>query len=142
MTGAVIALTVKNPILAVPLAFLSHFVQDLIPHYGSKNTKLFGRGFNTYLIADFLFSLCLMALLGFWFPSHTWIIWGCMIAAASPDLMWAYYKLYIGHIKMREIKLGSVAAFHQSIQWKQTPPGAIVEAVWFVSMGAILISLR
>jgi hypothetical protein len=34
MAGAVIALTVKQPVLAVPLAFLSHFATDMIPHFG------------------------------------------------------------------------------------------------------------
>jgi len=32
LTGAAIASGVKNPLLAVPLALLSHFVLDLIPH--------------------------------------------------------------------------------------------------------------
>ena len=33
LTGALIGLTISNPALALPLAFLSHLVCDAIPHY-------------------------------------------------------------------------------------------------------------
>ena len=57
MTGAVIALTVKKPELAIPLSFLSHFAQDAIPHFGIPGYKLFTKKFNLGLLADFLFAV-------------------------------------------------------------------------------------
>jgi hypothetical protein len=94
LTGAVIAIAVKRPELAVPLAFLSHFVQDAIPHwdYGVKpgSGKLFDRRFNTFLITDLIFGLSIMAFVLGAFPDQYKVIWACMIAAASPDLMWGY----------------------------------------------------
>lgn len=41
LAGAAIAFRVKNPILAIIFAFLSHFVLDFIPHneYNVKNIK-------------------------------------------------------------------------------------------------------
>lgn len=150
MTGAVIALVVKNPAAAVPLAFLSHFVQDMIPHWdygvrrvGDPNGNFFTRRFNLSLLADFLLSVGMMILLAFLFPAHKWLIWGCMVAAASPDLMWAYYRLYRQHIKRgKVIHLDPLARLHAKIQWSQTGAGLIVEILWFISTGAIILNLR
>jgi hypothetical protein len=139
MTGAVIALTVKQPALAVPLAFLSHFATDMIPHFGLDEKQLFKRRFNVILVADFLFAISLMVILAVLFPEHIWLIWACMIAAASPDLMWAYHRLYIEHHKKRPKKLGRIASFHSKIQWSQTIPGFLIEAIWFVLMGTIVL---
>ena len=139
MTGAVIALTVKQPLLAVPLSFISHFVQDAIPHFGFSDARLFSRRFNVFLIADFLFSIFLMIILGIMFPSSKWLIWECMIAAASPDLMWAYYRLHVEHIKKHRPHYGSLAKLHIRVQWSQTIRGALVEIAWFIAMGVIII---
>jgi hypothetical protein len=139
MTGAVIALVVKQPALAVPLAFLSHFIIDAIPHFGVIEKEIFGRRFNIILILDFLFAVCLMILLAFLFPAHAWIIWACMIAAASPDLMWAYHRLYL---MKRPRRFGIIAKFHSKIQWSQTMPGACVEALWFLLIGSLILTLK
>jgi hypothetical protein len=67
MTGAAIALAVKQPALAVPLAFLSHFVTDMIPHFGLNEQELFSKRFNLILFADFIFAISLMAV--------SWLNW-------------------------------------------------------------------
>jgi hypothetical protein len=143
MTGAAIALLVKEPALAVPLSFLSHFACDAIPHSGlPPGGKLFNRFFNVTLITDFVVAVIMMVILGILFPSHKWLIWACMIAAASPDLMWAYYHLYLQKIKNRKPKLGPLARFHSWIQWSQTPKGWFVEVIWFLAVGAFILSRR
>ena len=38
LTGGLLALTLPAPI-ALPLAFVSHFVLDMLPHYGIKNSE-------------------------------------------------------------------------------------------------------
>jgi hypothetical protein len=126
----------------VPLAFLSHFAIDAIPHFGLDDRELFGRRFNIILIADFLFAISLMAVLAILFPAHIWLVWVCMIAAASPDLMWAYHKLYVVHLNKRKINLGHIGRFHKKIQWSQTLPGAYVEALWFLLIGSYILLLR
>lgn len=142
MTGAVIALAVKQPALAIPLAFLSHFVCDLIPHFGLDEKEIFGKRFNIILISDFLFAVLLMIVLAILFPDQMWLIWACMIAAASPDLMWAYHRLYIERLQKRRPSLGDIANFHHKIQWSQTLPGAYVEALWFLLIGSYILLLR
>ncbi len=138
MTGAVIALLVREPLLAVPLSLASHFFCDAIPHFGIKDDELFGRKFNIILVTDFIVAISLMIVLGFMFPAQKWLIWSCMIAAASPDLMWAYYYLYLQKLKKRKPRLGLIAKFHSVIQWSQTAPGAALEAGWFVIMALII----
>jgi hypothetical protein len=142
ITGAAIALAVKQPALAVPLAFLSHFAVDMIPHFGLDEKELFGRRFNTILIADFLMAICLMVVLATIFPSKMWLIWSCMIAAASPDLMWAYHRLYIEHLKKQPRRFGYAAKFHSKIQWSQTLPGVYAEALWFLLIGTLILSFK
>jgi hypothetical protein len=142
ITGAVIALVVKQPALAVPLAFLSHFATDAIPHFGLSEEKLFKRHFNIILVGDFLFAILLMIALALLFPSQIWLIWICMITAASPDLMWAYYRLYKVHLKKHQLKLSRIAHWHSKIQWSETLPGAYVEALWFLLVGSYILLLR
>lgn len=141
LTGAVIALLVKEPVLAVPLSLASHFACDAIPHGGLfPGEKLFDRRFNWTLAADFTFAVILMVILGILFPAQRWLIWACMIAAASPDLMWAYYHLYVEKIKGRKSTLDPLTRFHSWIQWSQTPAGYLVEIAWFVLMSMVLIT--
>lgn len=149
LTGAVIALTVKRPELAIPLAFLSHFVQDIVPHwnYGvsrdkDRSGRFFTKSFTRILEADFLLSIALMIVLGFVFPAHKWLIWTCMITAASPDLMWAYYRLYQEHIHKRRPKYDPLARLHILVQWSQTTPGFAVELLWIAGGIIILMSLK
>jgi len=143
MTGAVIALLVKEPALAVPLSFISHFACDSIPHFGlAPNDKLFDRKFNVTLVMDFLVAVSLMVILGLMFRSQRWLIWACMVAAASPDLAWAYYHLYMQKIKKRKPKFDRLSRFHIAIQWSQTPKGWFVEVAWFVLIGSIILAQR
>jgi len=149
ITGAVIALTVKQPVLAVPLSFVSHYFQDLIPHwdYGvsreaDKNGNFFTKRFNLSLLADFIFSVILMIVLAILFPTHKLLIWGCMAAAASPDLVWAYYRLYREHIKMQKPKYDPLSNLHHKMQWSQTSAGALVEIAWAIAGLSIILSMR
>lgn len=146
LTGAVIALAVKNPYIAVPAAFLSHFVVDVIPHwdYGAsiKEASTFSRKFNLLLASDFLSSVLAMIILAILFPAHKWLIWACMVAAASPDLMWAYYRLYIEHFKKQMPRFDPVARFHDFLQWSHTTGGLYVEIIWAIFMITFLAILR
>jgi hypothetical protein len=146
MTGAVIALLVKEPVVAIPLSFMSHFVCDAIPHFGvndkpgEPDDELFSKKFNIILICDFLLAVSIMVVLAFWFPSQKWVIWFSMVAAAIPDVMAAYTRLYLERVKKQPYK--KEKHFSSRIQWSQTYKGAYVEAVWFVLMGWIILLKR
>lgn len=149
MTGAIIALTVKNPLVAVPLSFASHYLQDLIPHwnYGvsreaAKKDNFFTTRFNLSLLADFCLSITLMIVLAFLFPAHKWLIWSCMVVAASPDLVWAYYRLYRERIKKQKPRYDPFSNLHRNIQWSQTSLGGLIEIAWAITGLFILLGLR
>ena len=146
MTGAVIALTVKNPVLAVPLSFVSHFLTDLIPHFhnmaGSHEEYLFKKRFNIFLVFDFLFSVFLMIVLASLFPSQKWLIWSCMIAAAIPDAASAYYRLYGERIKKTKLNYDPLYRLHIKIQWSETDKGALLELGWFVLMWTLVLIIK
>ncbi len=146
ITGAVIALTVKQPAIAVPLSFISHFFQDLVPHFdffsGPNQEHLFERKFNIVLITDFLLSVTLMVVLAFLFPAQKWLIWGCMVAAACPDLAQAYYHLYLGKIKKQKPNFDPISKLHYKLQWSSTPQGLVVEVLWAVAGLYIISRLR
>lgn len=142
LTGAAIALIVKNPAVAIPLSFASHFLTDALPHWdygtGRKNGKAGSNKFNQVLTADFILSIILMAVLGLLSPTHKWLIWTCMIAAASPDLAWSYYQ----YLKRGKKQYGMVSRFHDAVQWSETSGGIYIELAWFIIIGAVVLSLR
>ena len=103
----------------MPLAFLSHFVVDYIPHFSFADRDLFKRGFNTLLILDILTCIGLVGLSYLLFPTNWLVISICMFLATSPDFMWMYYRLYLEKIKgvkHIEKRYDPVAAWHHHIQ--------------------------
>ena len=137
ITGAFIATLIKQPLLALPLAFLSHFVCDALPHFdvgftfGKKSMYIYlaGDGFFAILAATFLLwqgveNPVLLALCGF--------------AAMSPDLVWLYYGIKNG-THDNKASHGAITRFHSKIQWSATRLGLIPEVIWAsLLLGAIL----
>jgi len=42
LAGAIIGAVIKEPALALPIAFASHFVMDALPHFGYEGNKGYG----------------------------------------------------------------------------------------------------
>lgn len=110
---------------AVPAAFASHFVLDVIPHYGIRRSK---RNKNTtyrlVVFSDTVIALCFAAAAIY---LHKWAIALCGFVAWSPDLLWVIYYVKEGfnlNIKPRN----RFMKFHLSIQHER-PWGMIVELV-------------
>lgn len=141
LTGAVIALSVKQPALAIPLAFLSHFVLDALPHYGVANGDVFER--NKKLLTKIVFStdavlfVVTLVWLGFFFHaevSNTLLFWSAA-AAYLPDLPWIYR--FVREIRTRKWEPGGrYTRIHEKIQWGERPWGIIVEILW--AIGALI----
>lgn len=137
LTGALIATVVGQPLLAIPLAFASHFACDVIPHFGTNmkfgSTHMFVRlgvdGLVAILLALFLISRGVhnpffLAVSGF--------------AAMSPDLAWLYYGLKHGdHV---DAPLDRFTRWHSRIQKSETPIGLLPELIWAV--GCVLLILK
>lgn len=141
LTGTAIALIVKEPLLAVPLAFLSHFVCDVLPHFGFGDVarrRKYRSLFNAYMGIELLglaiiFSWLLISGVQFY-------VFVAIFAAVSPDIVWAYR--YFIQEKRGEIAPTSLNVFnklHSKIQWGETVTfGLIFELIYAAVMLVII----
>lgn len=139
-TGAIIALKINNPFLVLPLAFASHFVLDVLPHFGYK-----GRGFDYALTQKMTFFSSGMDAAGGLIL--LWLLWGAPLlvfaagtAAVVPDL-YNIFRTFVlqGGKELPYNKLNKFSQFHEKIQWFERPIGLIIEVIFFIPC-AILIS--
>jgi hypothetical protein len=137
LTGAVIALVIHEPVVALPLAVGSHFVCDAIPHYDNKvwlNHK--GFRFKVFLVLDAL--LCgLLVLWLYLYAGTNWpLMAACAFAAAAPDF--GHLPYWLKELRGKRYKRNIVDRFHSWIQWAAQPQGAALELAWFAALLAIL----
>jgi len=136
----------QDPWLAMPIAFLSHFVCDAIPHYdpaipdGPK--RLQSKEFiGVQLVAGSILCFLLVAILTVTKP-HRWITAViCAFLAASPDLFWAprFFRTLRTHKDNREDYLRNpFLRIHSLLQWKTAPKLWVIEAIWFVTFSSIV----
>lgn len=94
--GATIAAKVGNPLLAIPLAFASHFLLDVTPHWNphlNREIKKYGKPTNqsvTIVFIDVIVSLVLgLTIAGHSLPDQTQAFWVLMgaFAAVLPDVV-------------------------------------------------------
>lgn len=142
VTGAVVAAAIKQPALALPAAFLSHFVIDSLPHWNYWVPSQ--RRFRKWVIfSDMLLSLVLLGAVAFSLVGVDWwvVLLGGLLAI-SPDLMWLPY-LIVGKPAPADTSspLHRLRRFHLRIQWSETIPGLLFELFWFALMFWLLIRL-
>ncbi len=135
LTGATVAAAINEPALALPAAFLSHFLADMVPHW---NYEVPGgtRGRIKVMVADLVLSLILLGVLAATVNAKPWIILAGGLLAISPDIMWLEYFL-TGRPSIKgnpKRLINRVRQLHKWIQWSETPWGIYVELVWFISM--------
>lgn len=135
-TGAVIAFAIKQPAFALPLAFLSHFLLDALPHYGVKGEEhTFSRLTHAVIVTDIIIAMGFLLWLA---TSGYYLAALAAVAAASPDAAWGYRVLQM-HLYGRMKPQNMLTKFHAWIQWGERPWGLAVEAVYTIS---ILLVLR
>ena len=131
LTGAVIALSIKQPALALPLAFASHFVCDAFPHFGlKKGTNHQKQIFKIYSLIDLL--LILVLGLTIILITGSWVVLAGFVLAGSPDFVW-FYRYYIQEKegKNNPKSLNKFRRFHVKIQWSETVwPGLLLETLY------------
>lgn len=147
LTGAVIALSLKQPLLALPLALVSHFALDALPHFGT-NGDIMGR--NRLLLfrivwpldALVLVSLFLFVALNVGTTGMALVAVTAMFLATSPDLAWIYrFALKEQWGKIAPAPMDAFNRFHAKIQWGERPWGILVELIWFSFMFTALVKL-
>ena len=138
LTGALVGLTITVPIIALPLAFLLHFVLDSLPHY--DNDAHTTRNFKIMLLMDALLAASVLLLITVVHPGYWWLGVLCGIACASPDLMW--FPRWVNELRGRPNKpMHIVARFHSRIQRYATSQNYPYEVVWFIGCGLLLAKL-
>jgi hypothetical protein len=131
LVGASIALAIHQPLLALPLAFGSHFVLDALPHLGFE-VKGMGYAFRQKKFwALEVFDLIGLVILLLTFNFAVWTTAVAALLAISPDFEWLsreFLEKYWGK------KFASTAfnRFHKKVQWCERSWGIYVEIGFFV----------
>lgn len=156
LTGAVIALAIDKPLLAIPLALLSHFALDIIPHYNPPGVTNQGYVSHTeswrkkmripsfrYLFAlDMLLFISGLILIPWWGSDVTapWVIFTCMIAGAAPDFTGGIEYLYF-LATGKKIGASRLDKWHAWLQWRERPWGIWVELIYFLIILEVIHNL-
>ena len=140
MTGAIIGLSVATPV-ALPLALVSHFALDALPHEG--NLGLSHKTNTAVLAGDIALCFVLVVIIFAVRPQYWWLAVLCAFLATSPDFMWL--NLHRDHGQGKTPKPISerhiVVRLHHKVQWFQQPIGIVTEVVWAVITATCLYFL-
>jgi len=140
LTGTVIGLVVKEPAVAIPIALVSHWICDAIPHYGSgisEKHAMESNAFERLLYIDTILCFLLVLVLAILQPNHWVLASFCAFVAASPDLLsFNRWRLMRQGLKS---KLTPYGKFAKGIQWFERPIGGVVELAWAIA-AVILIT--
>ncbi len=124
LAGAAIALAVRQPLLIAPLAFVSHFVCDAMPHLGRiKDMHPWNQKMRTYLLFEAFLCFGALAVCLLIFPQY-WLLIGLgMFFATLPDFLWIPY-----HNLGKPDRL--FWRIHAKVQWGERPYGWTFELLY------------
>lgn len=140
LTGALIGLTIQEPVVAVPAALVSHVLCDMIPHHGIQHDSgraLRSRIFKGTLVLDALLCFALVAILYMQQPTHWPLAAICAFIAASPDFL--FINRFLTALAGKTWHPSPLVKFLVDIQWFQRPIGAVIEVAWF-GAGILLLN--
>ena len=139
ITAANLALITKTWWI-LPIALVSHFVLDALPHFGSTKGKDVDKKFIVVYTIDFIL-LCSLWLIVLLVTGHfRYLVIAAMTAAALPDVVWIY-RLLLELRKKVVPKKSILTRFHTAIQWGERSWGWTIELGWLSVMAVIFISL-
>ncbi len=138
LVGAAIVTTIPNPVISLPLAFLSHFALDSIPHWDGSPRPPFGLKTTSWIIVDYLLGTSLVILLTAGLEDQILICLGAFLATL-PDFILGTYR----HAETTLSQYSFIRVpnqFHMAIQ-RNIPfnPGLVVTIL--TSLISILILL-
>jgi hypothetical protein len=144
--GALIGLTFDEPAAALPLAFLSHFALDAVPHYDSeaksKDERLASiEFFQVQILLNGLLCFLLVIVLASTQPKNWLQAAICAFLGASPDFMWIPRYLAVRRTGRIPKTNNWLLRFHGNIQWLTGPRLLWMELIWLAATGGVLTSL-
>ncbi|OGM13733.1 hypothetical protein A3A76_02420 [Candidatus Woesebacteria bacterium RIFCSPLOWO2_01_FULL_39_23] len=144
IVGAVIASKVGNPYLAIPLAFISHFVLEKVPHWNPhlnvetvKFGKVTSQSFRLVLLDSFIALISGLTIASWSLPNATQAltIIGASFFAVLPDLVEAPYFF----LNWKNNLIKKWIGFQKSLQVDTTPAWGlltqtitILTALWWL----------
>lgn len=135
LTGAAIGLALQNPLLVVPAALVSHFVLDMVPHFGGHPVYEWGHKHFFKVIGLDAFMCVAGITLAIWLAPHLAVpILLGVVFAMLPDISLIHYYT---HGKPKHW----FHDFHLGIQWFERPPGLLVEASYLVFIVTAIFGL-
>lgn len=140
LTGALIAVTIDQPYLVLPLAFASHFLLDALPHWGvDDDTKTPKQKFYAHLRYEGIGLIGILTLL--LSGVYGWnIVLLASFVAVLPDIEWPVRYLFYARVDKQPPSTVS-ARMHKRIQWCERSWGGYVEIAYFALGYLLLIHL-
>lgn len=150
LAGSVLALAIHQPVLALPLAYASHFIMDAIPHFGYPGGHNF---IEAVRIASkhrlsYYFSIVtavtFIAVFAILIVNNLWLaIIGGLIAVSPDALMFLNYMLFERKGRMPrgpKLYLYLNLKLHGKIQ-NERPQYIYIEAFVFMLLSALLLKM-
>lgn len=138
VAGALIATAVAQPLAAIPLAFVSHFVMDALPHYGDNNNHSWlNRNFKYVLAIDLLLASAFITAILILQPASWFLLALCAIIAVSPDILWLPY--FLADLRHQELEHSKLAKLLKWIQWGERPWGIYLEGIVLIGLLAAFL---
>ena len=137
LTGAIIGLSIVSPLIALPVAFASHFVCDLIPHHDDPSIPSGSKTEIMILVLDCIGAASVATFLFILRPEAWFLACWCAFLATSPDLMWIPRFIYRVKNHKDILPTNPIARFHSDVQPFTSPKGAYVELAW--AIGALIL---
>ena len=140
VTGALVAVAIKQPAIALPAAFFSHFVIDAIPHW---DYKLEHRYKQLALTIDLTIALSILLFLSVTVTASQSLIIAGGLLGILPDFIWAPYLITGKPSRVdKKTPLHLTRRFHFWVQWSETRNGIYFEIFWFVLMLTLLFHIQ
>lgn len=134
-TGAAIGLAVQKPLLVIPLALASHFVLDMVPHFGGHPIYEWGhKHFFKIIALDAVLTIGGVSLAIALVPQLVLPILLGVVCAMLPDITLIHY-----YTKGKPKQW--FHNFHLGIQWFERPPGLLVEASYLVLICTFILAV-
>jgi len=133
LAGSIVAVLVPAPLVPV-VAFASHFVLDLTPHFGrSEMVYPYTRSFKRLLVVDALLCITGLTFAVWLFPTHWFIVCVGAFFGTLPDFLWLLHH-------RGSAWFDQFLDWAEWIQWGERPYGWIFD-VFYAMMMAITLYL-
>lgn len=137
LAGVTVASLVGKPEFALPLAFMSHFFLDALPHFGDSHYHQKLRTFALIWLADFVILLGLLTLT---IIKNPWWYALAGFLGTSPDLAWIYRFYFVSkNVDAKTKNMSRFNKFHNNIQKFEFRKGMIVEIPFAVLLIWLLL---